>query len=142
MKCQNMFFFLKKKIYIKIVVCRSCDWRVRVKSKYGIHNITVHCSVAEWLTVDLFSSWDEMAKYDLPATIKNVLAVTQAQSLAYVGYSQGTEIAFAQFSQDSVLARQVRVFVALAPVAYLDGVISPIRLLAPFADDLAVSGNF
>ena len=79
-----------------------------------------------------------MAKYDFPATIRKVLDVTQAQSLAYIGHSQGTEIAFAQLSQTPELARRIRLFVALAPVAYLDGVVSPIRLLAPFAYDLEV----
>lgn len=81
-------------------------------------------------------SWDEMAKYDFPATIRKVLDVTQVQSLAYIGHSQGTEIAFAQLSQNTKLAGRIRLFVALAPVAYLDGMISPIRLLAPFADDI------
>lgn len=81
-------------------------------------------------------SWDEMAKYDFPATIRKILDVTQVQSLAYIGHSEGTEIAFAQLPQDPALARRIRLFVALAPVAYLDGVISPIRLLAPFAGDI------
>lgn len=81
-------------------------------------------------------SWDEMARYDLPATIKTILGVTGADSLSYVGHSQGTETMFARLSQDKDLAVQVRLFVALAPVAYLDGVISPIRYLAPFANDI------
>ena len=84
-------------------------------------------------------SWDEMAMYDLPATVRKVLSVTQSQTLAYVAFSQGTEIAFAQLSRDPELARQIKIFVALAPVAYTDGIKSPIRLLAPFAGDIAVS---
>ena len=79
-----------------------------------------------------------MAKYDLPATIKKILDVTGAESLSYVGYSQGTGIMFARLSQDKGIAAQIRLFVALAPVAYLDDVISPIRYLAPFANDLEV----
>ena len=84
-------------------------------------------------------SWDEMARYDLTATINTILNVTGADSLSYVGHSQGTEIMFARLSEDPDLAARVRLFVALAPVAYLDGVISPIRYLAPFANDLEVS---
>ena len=80
--------------------------------------------------------------YDLPATVRKVVSVTQSQSLAYVAFSQGTEIAFAQLSRDPELARQIKIFVALAPVAYTDGIKSPIRLLAPFADDIAVSVRF
>ena len=80
-----------------------------------------------------------MARYDLPATINTILNVTGANTLSYVGHSQGTEIMFARLSEDPDLAARVRLFVALAPVAYLDGVISPIRYLAPFANDLEVS---
>ena len=82
-----------------------------------------------------------MARYDLPATIKKILDVSGADSLSYVGHSQGTEIMFARLSGDNDLAAQIRLFVALAPAAYLDGVISPIRYLAPFANDLEVSGD-
>lgn len=81
-------------------------------------------------------SWDEMAAYDLPATVDKVLAVTGATQLAYVGHSQGTEIAFARLSRDKDLAKKIRIFVALAPVAYLKHLKSPIRLLAPFSKDL------
>uniref|UniRef100_A0A7S0A2Z0 Partial AB-hydrolase lipase domain-containing protein n=1 Tax=Pyrodinium bahamense TaxID=73915 RepID=A0A7S0A2Z0_9DINO len=63
-------------------------------------------------------SWDEMARYDLPAEIDYVLARTGVARLAYVGHSQGTIQAFAGFSRNRTLAERVGVFVALAPIAY------------------------
>ncbi|XP_052265671.1 lipase member M-like isoform X2 [Dreissena polymorpha] len=82
-------------------------------------------------------SWDEMASQDLPATVDYVLSASGANSLVYVGFSQGTQIAFAQLSQDRDLAAKVKLFVALAPIAYLRHMISPLRLLSPFAADIA-----
>lgn len=66
-------------------------------------------------------SWDELAKYDLPAKIDFVLQTNGAKSLSYVGHSEGTMIGFAQF-EDASLASKVDLFVALAPVAYLNNV--------------------
>ena len=35
-------------------------------------------------------SWDEMARYDIPATIDKILEVTGKKSLFYIGHSMGT----------------------------------------------------
>ncbi|PNH09594.1 Lipase member K [Tetrabaena socialis] len=40
-------------------------------------------------------SYDEMASYDMPATVRHVLATAGAPSLRYVGYSQGTTVMLA-----------------------------------------------
>lgn len=53
-------------------------------------------------------SWDEMQKFDLPAMIDYVLAVTEQQQLHYVGHSQGTLVAFAGFSTNQELAKKVK----------------------------------
>lgn len=58
----------------------------------------------------LILSWDEMAKYDIPAMLKYILSATGQPHLFYIGHSQGTLVAFAAFSQDPVLAKQVTVF--------------------------------
>lgn len=83
-----------------------------------------------------------MARYDLPATVDTVLRVSGAQQLVYIGFSQGTQIAFAQLSHDTVLSQKIKLFVALAPVAYLGHLESPLKYLAPFANDLGVSNIF
>lgn len=42
--------------------------------------------------VPFFCSFDEMAKYDLPAVLNFILQKTGQQQLYYVGYSQGAAI--------------------------------------------------
>ncbi|XP_075390113.1 gastric triacylglycerol lipase-like isoform X2 [Tenrec ecaudatus] len=62
-------------------------------------------------------SFDEMAKYDLPATIEFIVKKTGQESLHYVGHSQGTTIGFIAFSTNPKLAKRIKTFYALAPVA-------------------------
>jgi len=76
-------------------------------------------------------SFDEFAKFDFPAQIRYVQRVTGVQNLSYVGVSQGTTMAFAAFSSDPSLAKSVNLFIALAPIAYMDNVQSSLlRFLA------------
>jgi pimeloyl-ACP methyl ester carboxylesterase len=77
-------------------------------------------------------SWDEMAKYDLPATIKLVLQQTGLRTISYVGHSQGTATGWAAFSRDyEGIAARINLFVSLAPVVYLKS--SPSILLNALA---------
>ncbi|XP_026264763.2 gastric triacylglycerol lipase isoform X2 [Urocitellus parryii] len=62
-------------------------------------------------------SFDEMAKYDLPATIDFIVKKTGQEKIHYVGHSQGTTIGFIAFSTNPTLARRIKTFYALAPVA-------------------------
>lgn len=71
-------------------------------------------------------SWEEMAKFDMPAMLNYVLDVTKRPTLSYVGHSEGTMQAFAGFSINQELAKKVTYFGALAPVAYVAGTTSPI----------------
>lgn len=76
-------------------------------------------------------SWDEMANDDLPSMIFYILNLTKYPQIAYVGHSQGTMIGFAEFGRpDSVLQNSVSFWAALAPVAQLSHIKSPIRYLA------------
>lgn len=65
-------------------------------------------------------SWQEMAKYDLPAMINYVLKVTGEEQLYYVGHSQGTLIGFTGFSENPALGEKIKIFFALAPVYTLN----------------------
>ncbi|KAM5235950.1 gastric triacylglycerol lipase [Ctenodactylus gundi] len=62
-------------------------------------------------------SFDEMAKYDLPATIDFIVKKTGQEKIYYVGHSQGTTIGFIAFSTIPELAKKIKTFYALAPVA-------------------------
>ena len=76
-------------------------------------------------------SWDDMARDDLPSMIFYILKLTNYLKIAYVGHSQGTMIGFAQFGDpNSIVAQNVSFWTALAPVAHLGHIKSPIRYLS------------
>ena len=84
-------------------------------------------------------SWDDMAEHDLPATIDHIANVTnQCGSILYVGHSMGTTMFFALMSARPEYNKKIRAMFALAPVASMTNVKSPIRLLAPWANDIEV----
>ncbi|NXA04302.1 LIPK Lipase, partial [Sapayoa aenigma] len=79
-------------------------------------------------------SFDEMAKYDLPAMINFIEEKTRQSQLYYIGHSQGTTIGFIAFSTMPQLAQKIKVFLALAPVTTVIFSQSPFRKLALFSD--------
>ncbi|NXH90294.1 LICH hydrolase, partial [Edolisoma coerulescens] len=79
-------------------------------------------------------SFDEMAKYDLPAMISFIEQKTGQKQLYYIGHSQGTTIGFIAFSTMPQLARKIKMFLALAPVTTVIFSRSPFRKLAFFSD--------
>ncbi|KAL4698697.1 hypothetical protein H8959_011354 [Pygathrix nigripes] len=60
--------------------------------------------------------FDEMAKYDLPASIDFIVKQTRQEEIFYVGHSQGTTIGFITFSTIPKIAERIKIFFALAPV--------------------------
>lgn len=58
-----------------------------------------------------------MIKYDQPAVIDYVLGVSGAESVAYVGHSQGTLTMFGLLSTQAKYNHLVKPFIALAPVS-------------------------
>ena len=83
--------------------------------------------------------WDEMAKYDLPATVDYILKTTNATQIYYVGHSQGTEIIFAELGRNPDLASKIKHVFALAPVAEVGNIGGPFKTFSPLAKDLFVS---
>jgi len=83
-------------------------------------------------------SWDEMAKYDLPAMLDYVLQNTGVAKIQYMGHSMGTMTAFALFSFNTTLASRIDNMFALGPVATV-GYIKQgmLKALAPFVNDIA-----
>lgn len=83
-------------------------------------------------------SFDEMAKYDLPAMISYTLKKTGGKQLHYVGHSQGTMIAFAHLSRNPDLNKQIKSIFALAPVASVGHIEGALRPLSFFTEDFVV----
>jgi len=70
-------------------------------------------------------SWDEMANIDLPTMVDYVLGQTNQEQLFYVGHSEGTIQAFSGF-ENSTVAEKIKLFVALAPIAYVGHISSAV----------------
>jgi len=83
-----------------------------------------------------YFSWDEMAKYDLPAQLNHVISRTGQEKIYYVGHSMGTTTYLAMNSVNSSWAQHVELAVLLAPVAYVEHMESPISYLAPLAGSI------
>ena len=62
-------------------------------------------------------SLDEIAKYDLPATLQYVLDKNGAEQLSYVAHSQETGSAHALFSTEHPTTKRIAIAVMLSPVA-------------------------
>jgi lysosomal acid lipase/cholesteryl ester hydrolase len=87
-----------------------------------------------------FFSWHEMGTIDLPNTIDYILDKTGEPDLSYVGHSMGTAIFFVLCSERPEYQEKIRSMAAMAPIAYLNHVKSPIMtFLSSIADPLAVS---
>ena len=76
-----------------------------------------------------------MAENDLTSMITYSLKISGQKDLIYIGHSQGTLIAFSQLGINPLLASQVKLFVALGPVAHVSHIKSPIKLLADMGSE-------
>lgn len=81
-----------------------------------------------------------MAQYDLPAVLNHVLNVTKADTIYYIGHSQGTLIANAQFSEDTELAAKIKLFISLAPIGKVTHVGGFLGFISPLVN-LKVSSS-
>lgn len=80
-----------------------------------------------------------MGTKDLPAMLYFVSNITEKPGeILYVGHSMGTTMFFVFSSLMPQAAKVVKAMVALAPVAYMTHIKSPIRYLAPFSGDIQV----
>ncbi len=74
-------------------------------------------------------SWDEMASIDLPSMIYYILNVTKYTQIGYVGHSQGTLIAFAEFGNlNHPVQNNVSFYVSLAPIAQIGHQKTPLKI--------------
>ena len=61
-------------------------------------------------------SFDQMIKYDLPATINFILDKTGQKQIYYIGHSQGTLLAIGAFATNQTLAEKIKLNILLAPI--------------------------
>jgi len=78
-------------------------------------------------------TWDEIAKFDLPAELNYVLDKTGVDKLFYVGHSMGSTTFMVMNSLDATWADKVELATFFAPIAHVEHMLSPIRFVAPFA---------
>ncbi|KAF2353557.1 AB-hydrolase lipase domain [Trinorchestia longiramus] len=63
---------------------------------------------------------DEIIKFDIPAAVNYILAVSGQHDLRYVGHSLGCAMLFGATSEDPSLASKVKMMIAMAPAAFMD----------------------
>ncbi|KAL0127522.1 hypothetical protein PUN28_003063 [Cardiocondyla obscurior] len=81
-------------------------------------------------------SFHEMGVYDLPAMISYITHMTSQPLHSYIGHSMGTTASYVMVAERPEIAQMVRMIISLAPTAFVKHIKSPIRLLAPFAENL------
>ncbi|KAF7265557.1 lipase 3-like isoform X2 [Rhynchophorus ferrugineus] len=83
-------------------------------------------------------SWHEMGTKDLPAVLYHISNTTNKPGeIIYVGHSMGSTMAFVLTSTKHHASKNIKLFVALAPTAYMTHVTSPMRYLTPFTRDIS-----
>uniref|UniRef100_A0A8B9IRR4 Partial AB-hydrolase lipase domain-containing protein n=1 Tax=Amazona collaria TaxID=241587 RepID=A0A8B9IRR4_9PSIT len=75
-------------------------------------------------------SFSEMGKYDIPAELYYIMNKTGQKDVYYVGHSEGTTSGFIAFSTYPELAKRVKIFCALGPVASCSYSTSPLVKIA------------
>lgn len=82
----------------------------------------------------MFYRWDEMGRYDIPASIDYVLNTTGHTKLAgFVGYSLGCALFYIAAVEQPRINEKVQVMIALGPTVSVAGLSNFFRFLAPLA---------
>ncbi|KAF4521288.1 hypothetical protein B566_EDAN002292 [Ephemera danica] len=77
-------------------------------------------------------TWHHKGVYDVPAELDYVLGLTGEQQVIYMGHSMGTTMFWIMCSEKPKYNAKIKQMHALAPVAFMGQVESPLRLMAPF----------
>lgn len=110
-------------------------WKLNNKGRDNKGVVFLLIMVLTSLTVTLLysSSWEESGYYDLTANIDYILNKTGHKKVAYVGHSQGTTEFFAMAAMRPEYNDKISVMIALAPVAYMGHMASPLlKLMAKY----------
>ena len=104
-------------------------------SKYSRKHVSLSINSKAFWTF----SFDEMAKFDLPANLGYVRKTTGGRKITYIGHSQGTTQMFAALSDSKIrpnVAPYINRFYALAPIVYLNHNTTPIPNYAAYLTKL------
>ncbi|XP_077529587.1 lipase member K-like [Haemaphysalis longicornis] len=82
---------------------------------------------------------DEVAIFDLPALVDHVLSRSGSVQLFLIGFSQGNTAAWAMLADRPEYNTKVRLLIALAPVANMTFIRSPVRFLVPISPVLTAA---
>ncbi|KAG8035475.1 hypothetical protein G9C98_006921 [Cotesia typhae] len=80
-------------------------------------------------------SFHEMGIYDVPAAVSYIVEKTN-MSLVYIGHSMGTTMGYVMASERPEIAEKIKVMISLAPIGFMSHLKSPVRIVAPFANDI------
>jgi len=82
-------------------------------------------------------SWDEMARFDLPAMLKHMMAVTGSTRFFYIGHSMGTLTYYTACNYHDWIAPATRLMVGYGPHTTVQHMQSPVfNLLAEYVDNI------
>merc|ERR1712002_1060388 len=81
-------------------------------------------------------SWDHMGKYDLPAFYDHMIEYTGQEKIFHIGHSMGTTGFWVAMNERPEYNDKISGMFALAPVASVGNMKSPIRMIAPMAGDI------
>ena len=71
--------------------------------------------------------------------INKVLETTKQEKLFYVGHSMGTTAFMAMAATKPEMREKIIMGNLLSPVAFVEHMRSPVRILAPYAEDIKVN---
>lgn len=83
-------------------------------------------------------SFHELGIYDLPTMISYITNMRSQALHTYIGHSMGNTAFYIMAAEKPQITRMVRKVISLAPATFMGHVKTPIRYLAPFANDFKI----
>ncbi|CAG0919966.1 unnamed protein product [Notodromas monacha] len=136
------------------LLCSSADWVVTGPSEalgykladagydvwlgnirgntYSKNHVSLSPDESEFWQYD----WDQHGKYDVPAMMDKISDVSGKQDMFYIGHSMGTTMFWVMSNERPEYRDRIKGMFALAPVARVDHMLSPISYIAPFVDEV------
>merc|ERR1719270_3078026 len=81
-------------------------------------------------------SFDQVGEFDIPAMIDTIRSITGEEKIFYTGFSMGTTTFLAMAETRPEYQEFIYMANLLAPVAFVDHMISPLKYIAPFTDQV------